>query len=86
MSQRYGFTTQEGVVISRVSQYSEAEGKGIQAGDIILEVNRQPVKDVREFERIVRKLDKGQPYLLLLSRERRGREPQEFIVTLRIPE
>lgn len=86
MVQRYGFSTQEGVIISGLSRYSEAEGKGIQPGDIILEINRQPVKDTREFDRIIRKLDKGQPYLLLLSREGRGREPQEFIVTLRIPE
>ena len=86
ISDRYGFTTQEGVLINKVTKYSEAEEKGIQLGDIILEVNRQPVKDVREFNRIIKKLDKGQPYLMLLSRERRGREPQEFIVTLRIPE
>jgi serine protease Do len=74
------------VIISSVSRYSEAEEEGIQRGDIILEINRQPVKDVREFNRIIRKMEKGQAYLLLLSRERQGREPVEFIVTLRIPE
>ena len=74
------------MLITKVSRYSEAEEEGIQPGDIILEVNRQPVKNVKEFERIIRKLEKGRPYLLLLSRERRGRQPQEFIATLRIPE
>ena len=86
IAQRYGFTSQEGVLITKVSKYSEAEEKGIQPGDIILEVNRQPVKDIREFNRIIKKIEKGRPYLLLLSRERRGGDPQEFIVTLRIPE
>ncbi len=83
---RYGFRSQEGVLIMSVSRYSEAEEKGIQPGDIILEVNQQPVKNVRDFQKIIKKIDKGHAYLLLLSRERGRREPQEFIVTLRIPE
>ena len=83
---RYGFRSQEGVFISSVSRYSEAEEEGVQPGDIILEVNRQPVKNVREFQKIVKKIDKGRAYLLRVSRERGRREPIEFYVTLRIPE
>lgn len=86
IASRYGFRTEEGVLITKVSRYSAAEEEGIQPGDIILEVNRQPVKTVRDFNKIIKKIEKGRAYLLLLSRERRGREPQEFIVTLRIPE
>ena len=83
---RYGFQSESGVFIASVSRYSEAEEEGIQPGDIILEVNRQPVGDVREFQKIIRKIDKGRAYLLRLSRERGRREPLEFYVTLRIPE
>ncbi len=83
---RYGFQSQEGVFIASVSRYSEAEEEGLQPGDIILEVNRQPVKNVRDFQKIIRKIDKGRAYLLLISRERGRREPAEFYVTLRIPE
>lgn len=82
----YGFRSQEGVLIMSVSRYSEAEEEGIQPGDIILEINRQPVKNVRDFQKIVKKIDKGRAYLLLLSRERRRRTPQQFYVTLRVPE
>jgi len=83
---RYGFQSQEGVLINDVSRYSEAEEEGIRVGDIILEVNQQPVKNIRDFQKIIKKIDKGRAYLLLLSREGGRREPQEFIVTLRIPE
>ena len=82
----YGFQSQEGVLIQSVTRYSEAEEEGIQPGDIILEVNRQPVKNIREFQKIIRKIEKGSAYLLLLSRERGRREPQQLIVALRIPE
>lgn len=82
----YGFRSEEGVLIMRVSRYSEAEEEGIQPGDIILEVNRQPVQNVRDFQKIVKKIDKGGAYILLLSRERVRGEPQQLIVTLRIPE
>ncbi len=82
----YGFRSQEGVLITSVSRYSEAEEEGIQPGDIILEINRQPVKSIRDFQKIIKKVDKGRAYLLLLSRERGRRVPQQLIVTLRIPE
>lgn len=83
---RYGFQSQDGVLIMSVSRYSEAEEEGIQPGDIILEVNRQPVQNVRDFQKIIKKINKGGAYLLLLSRERGRSAAQQFIVTLRIPE
>lgn len=86
IARQYGFRSQEGVLIMEVSEYSEAEEEGIQAGDIILEINRQPVKNVRDFQKIIKKIDKGRAYLLLLSRERGRRSPYQFIVTLRVPE
>jgi len=86
IARQYGFQSQEGVLVMSVSRYSEAEEEGIQPGDIILEVNRQPVKNVREFQKIIKKIDKGRAYLLLLSRERGRREPLQLIITLRIPE
>lgn len=86
IARQYGFRSQEGVLIMSVSRYSEAEEEGIQPGDIILEINRQPVKNVRDFQKIIKKIDKGRAYLLLLSRERGRRSSQQFIVTLRVPE
>lgn len=66
-----------------ITRYSEAERKGLQPGDIILEANRQEVKDTDDLEKIINKLKPGDGLMLLIRRER---ESREFITTLRIPE
>lgn len=84
-AQRYGFQTEEGLIVVDVKPYSEAQNKGIQKGDIIIEVNRSPVKKVRDLERIVDKTEPGNPIMLRIVRESNGRV-DKFITTLRIPE
>jgi len=85
IARRYGFRTQEGVLITKVRRYSEAERKELIAGDIILEANRQEVKDSGDLKRIIDKLKPGDGLILLIRRERDG-ESAEFITTLKIPE
>lgn len=84
IARSYGLRTQEGVLVTKVDPYSEAARKGIQPGDIILEVNRQKVMNARDFQQILRRLKSGDPILLLIRREREGLS-SEFIVTLRMP-
>lgn len=57
-----------GVVVSDIVANSPAEHAGLRVGDIIHEVNRKPVKDVREFERVTKQLTLKTPVLLLLTR------------------
>jgi serine protease Do len=85
LARRYGYQTEEGVLITNVSQFSEADRKGLRAGDIILEANRKNVRTDREFRNIVNKLDSGETLMLRIRRERDG-QAEEFIRTLRIPE
>ncbi|MFC2170073.1 Do family serine endopeptidase [Acidobacteriota bacterium] len=85
IARRYGFQTQKGLLITEVRRYSEVERKGIERGDIILEVNRKKMTNIRELENILSKAKGGDPIMLLIRRER-NRDSQEFIVTLRIPE
>ncbi len=85
LARRYGFQTEEGVLITTVRQFSEAYRKGLRAGDIILEANREQVKTDSDLRNIVNKLDSGDTLVLLIRRER-DREQEEFIRTLRIPE
>jgi serine protease Do len=59
------------VIIVRVKPGSTAEELGVREGDIVLEVNRQPVSSVKIFERIAGKLPKDQAVLLLLKRQGR---------------
>ncbi len=85
LARRYGYRTQEGVLITEVRRYSEAERKNLRAGDIILEANRQEVRDTRDLEQIIDKLNPGDGLILLIRRESDG-ESRELIITLKIPE
>jgi len=86
IAQRYGYQTEEGLIITEVERYSEADQKGLETGDLILEVNRQKVERIEDLERILKKLKPGDPLLLLVRREDRRGGSQEFMVTLRMPE
>lgn len=83
LARKYGYRTQEGLLITQVRKYSEAERKGIRAGDIILEVNRKEVDAVKDLEEVVKKAKPGEAIILLIRRESNG-EYQDSIVTLRI--
>ncbi|HOI46030.1 MAG TPA: PDZ domain-containing protein, partial [Candidatus Aminicenantes bacterium] len=84
LARRYSLKTTEGLLITEVRESSEAERKGIAAGDIILEVNRNKVLTVKDLERILKKTDSGEDVMLLVRREGEGRA-QEIIITLRVP-
>ncbi len=60
----------EGVKVVKVESGSPAQRAGIQEGDYILEINRQVVKDVEDFQRATRKLDDKERILLLIQRGR----------------
>ncbi|MFQ6070059.1 MAG: DegQ family serine endoprotease [Candidatus Aminicenantales bacterium] len=84
LARRYGYRTQEGLLVTRVKKYSEAEQKNIAVGDIIIEVNQKKVTSKRELENIIKRTKSGEAILLLIRRERNGAS-QDYIVTLRIP-
>jgi serine protease Do len=84
LARRYGLETQEGLIITQIKNYSEADRKGLAVGDIILEVNRKRVSTVDEMERIMSKFESGQAIILLVRREQDG-ETLDRIVTLRVP-
>jgi serine protease Do len=58
----------EGVLVTRVEDGAEAEEAGIRRGDVIVEVNRQPVKTLADFERATRDLKKGERLTVRLER------------------
>lgn len=57
-----------GVVVTDIDSESPAERAGLQKGDIIHEINRKPVKDVKDFERLTSQLSPRSPVLLLVKR------------------
>jgi serine protease Do len=58
----------EGVLITRVKPGSTAEDAGLQRGDVVLEINRQPVKNIDDFREQVAKGKPGSTLLFLISR------------------
>jgi serine protease Do len=83
LARRLGLRTTEGLVITDVTPYSEADRRGLQAGMIILEVNREKVTSVKEFEDIVKKTEAGDEILLLVRSESDNRI-QDIIVPLQV--
>lgn len=77
LRQQFGIKAKSGVVVVNVDQGSLAEEAGIQPGDLIVEVNRQSVRNLRDYNAALGKTAKGQPALFLLKRE-----GQTFYVTM----
>jgi serine protease Do len=59
---------QTGVLVAEVEPDSPVERAGVRKGDIIREMNRKPVKNVRDFERLTKELNPKSSVLLLLAR------------------
>jgi serine protease Do len=58
----------QGVVVTSVDPESGAEKAGLMPGDVIREINRQPVKSAKEFERLSSAVKKGESVLILINR------------------
>jgi serine protease Do len=69
-----------GAVVTQVSRYGPAS-TSLQEGDIILELNRQPVDNVRDLRRLAGDLEEGDVVLLRIRRRSTG---NIGVVTFRI--
>ncbi len=67
-----------GVVVVNVQPGSPADDAGMQAGDLIKEVNRLPVKDLNDYNSAMQKSGKNKPVLFLVKRG-----SQTFYVTIK---
>jgi len=62
-----------GLLVSNVEPDSAADEAGLQRGDVILEINREPISDITEFNKLLLETKKGDSLLLLIKRERHTR-------------
>jgi serine protease Do len=69
LQQRLGLDQAAGVIVTQVDPASFGEDIEFQRGDVILDVNHQPVQNVRDWRRITAKLKPGDN---VLFRVRRG--------------
>jgi serine protease Do len=69
LAQRFGWDESErGVVISEVQPGSPAAEARLRSGDLIKEVNRQKIQNVRDYNQLVKTPKKGETLLLLVKR------------------
>ena len=54
------------MVVIGVEADSPADRAGVEPGDVMREINRHAVRSVKEYERVVSRLKKGEVVLLLL--------------------
>ncbi len=74
MANRLGLSNSKGVVVSDVKPGSFAEDVGLSRGDVILEINKQPVANEEDFNRIVTGLKSGQDVVFLVRPRGTGQQ------------
>ncbi|MDF0650507.1 MAG: serine protease [Nitrospira sp. LK265] len=67
-SKELGLKGKRGVVVTGVAPDSGAEKAGLMPGDVIREINRQPIKSVEDFEKVSSNVQKGDSVLILVNR------------------
>jgi serine protease Do len=68
IAESLGIERAEGVVITVVEPGSSADDAGLRRGDLILEVDRKPVKKVADYRKAVGEVKKGKGVLFLVRR------------------
>ncbi len=59
-TQRLGLDTKEGALIVRIKPGSQAETSGLRQGDVIVAINKNAIRNVKDFGKTVSKIKDGQ--------------------------
>jgi len=62
---------EKGVVVIRVDPYSSAEDAGLKKGDVIQEINKRRITNLRDFNSIISHIKEGDSILLFVNRGER---------------
>lgn len=73
IAQKLDLPNNKGVIVTDVKPGSFADDVGLSRGDVILEVNKQPVNTTDDFTRIVSQYKSGQDVVFLVRPARAGR-------------
>ena len=68
VADRLGLDEEEGVIISGIADGGPAAESGLKPGDLVLEINKEPVKTVEDYNRILKDIQKGDTLLFLVRR------------------
>ena len=64
---RYALREKSGVVIVGIKAGGPADDAGLRPGDVILEVNREEIKNLKDWEAAISEIEPGETVLLLIS-------------------
>ena len=68
MARALGIEKAEGLVIAGVEPGSPADDAGLQQGDIVLEVDRKPIRDLKSYQQAIKDAARGKSVLFLIRR------------------
>lgn len=68
--------SETGVIIEEIDQDGPSAQKGLQMGDVILEINREKIRDVASYRRLTKALKKGDSVMVLV---RQGENSTLFV-------
>jgi serine protease Do len=72
LAQQLGIAQTKGVVVEQVEEGGRAQNAGITTGDVIVEVDRQPIAGVDALQQVLKRHPTNTPVLLLVHREGRA--------------
>lgn len=67
VAEQYGVAPNSGLIVTEVQSDSPADEKGIRAGDVITEINRQKVTNLKQFVQALKSADGRKGIVLNLS-------------------
>ena len=68
IARRLDITSREGVVITDVVRGSKGDMAGLNAGDVIIEINHEKVRDMDTFKDIINDTDDGDPLQMIVRK------------------
>jgi serine protease Do len=85
MAERLDIPAGRGVIVQDVKPSSFADDVGVTRGDVILEINKQPVNSEEDFNRVSASLKSGQDVVFLVRQRGAGRQDGTIFLAGTLP-
>jgi len=84
MASELGATSRAGVVLMEVDPNGPAEDAGLRRGDIIIEANREPIRNTEDLQRLIAEVPDGGDLLLRIERIAAGQQSSFLWIPVRL--
>jgi serine protease Do len=84
-AQQAGYKTTTGIILRTVETDSVAYDAGLRDGDIIKEINKQPIDNQENFEQAISKLRSGDPIVFFVEQRRSRSSASHRFISLTVP-